>query len=333
MDQDVVRTGDRDLLQQAVTRREALEVEIHKAIVGQDAVIEQLLISVFANGHSLFEGVPGLAKTLLVSTLSRVLSLSFNRVQFTPDLMPTDITGTEILQDDHNAGRRAFSFVKGPVFANLLLADEINRSPPKTQSALLQAMQEKQVTVGGRTYPLELPFMVFATQNPIEQEGTYPLPEAQLDRFMFLIEVGYPSTEHEVEIARQTTSAYHPDLRPVMGPDMIQELQQLVLRMPVAEPIARYAVRLVRATRPSDESAISMVKEFAAWGAGPRASQYLLLAGKARAMLQGRPTISEEDVRAVAPAILRHRIVLNFAANTNHVTSQSLVAELLKQIR
>src|SRR5450432_4879179 len=264
--------------------RRRIQRELAKRVIGQQQVIDQLLIGLFARGHCLFVGVPGLAKTLLVSTLADVLDLRFNRIQFTPDLMPSDITGTDVLEEDRTTGRRAFRFVAGPLFANLILADEINRTPPKTQAALLQAMAEYKVTAGGRTYPLEQPFLVFATQNPIEQEGTYPLPEAQLDRFMFMVDVGYPSAEEEVQIVSKTTSGVQQVITKVLEPDQIRSLQELVLRVPAAEHVIRHAVELVRRTRP-DASAGKYVKDHVSWGAGPRASQALILAAKARAAL------------------------------------------------
>ncbi len=308
--------------------RERIQTELRKAIVGQDAVIEQLLTALFAGGHVLLVGVPGLAKTLLISSLARVLDLKFNRIQFTPDLMPSDITGTDILEEDATTGRRAMRFIRGPVFANVVLADEINRTPPKTQAALLQAMQEKEVTAGGQTFRLELPFFVLATQNPIELEGTYPLPEAQLDRFMFNVRVDYPSVAEEEQIVATTTSAYMPDLARVLAARDILELQQLVRRVPVTEHVVRYAVRLARATRGGD-GAPEFVRQWVSWGAGPRASQYLVLGAKTRAVLQGRYAPGIEDVRAVAPAVLRHRVVTNFTAEAEGVKPDRIVADLV----
>jgi MoxR-like ATPase len=278
-------------------------------------------------------GVPGLAKTLLISTLARVLDLKFNRIQFTPDLMPADITGTDILEEDHTTGKRFFRFIQGPVFCNLLLADEINRTPPKTQAALLQSMQEYQVTAGGTTYKLDLPFQVFATQNPIEQEGTYPLPEAQLDRFMFHVEVGYPSEEVELEIVRKTTAGVQPELSKVMGPEEILALQDLVLRVPVADHVIQHAVSLVRASRPGTPTAPDFVRQYLAWGAGPRASQYLIIGAKARAILEGRYAADVADVRALARPILRHRLLTNFHAEAEKVTSDDVVGVLLDRVR
>jgi MoxR-like ATPase len=303
--------------------------EIRKAIVGQEKVIEELLIALFAGGHCLLIGVPGLAKTLLIHSLADVLELRFNRIQFTPDLMPSDITGTDIIEEDKTTGKRAFKFIRGPVFSNIVLADEINRTPPKTQAALLQAMQEYKVTAGGETYLLERPFFVLATQNPIELEGTYPLPEAQLDRFMFNIHIDYPSEDDEVEIVNATTSAYQASLERVLtGPDILR-LQQLVRRVPVGEHVVRYAVRLARLTRPKAESAPDFVREYVGWGAGPRASQYLTLGAKCRAVLLGRFYPTVEDVRAVAPAVLRHRIVTNFSAESEGIGAGEIVEKLL----
>ena len=321
--------GDLKLLEQLKIAREAILVELRKVIVGQDEVVEQLLTVLFANGHCLLVGVPGLAKTLLVSTMAGILDLKFNRIQFTPDLMPSDITGTEILEDDPTTGRRAFKFIHGPIFANMILADEINRTPPKTQAALLQAMQEYRVTAGGVTYPLALPFFVLATQNPIEFEGTYPLPEAQLDRFMFHISVGYPSDREEERIVTNTTSAYEANPKTVLSTAQILELQRLVRRIPVAEHVVRYAVRLSRASRPGPESH-DFVRDWVSWGAGPRAAQYLVLGGKARAALLGRPTPGIEDVRAVAPAVLRHRIIPNFNAEADGISTLDIIAKLLE---
>ena len=316
-------------IQECAEARKRIIGEVRKVIVGQERVVEELLSALFADGHCLLVGVPGLAKTLLISTLARVLDLKFNRIQFTPDLMPSDITGTEILEDDPATGRRAFKFIHGPIFANMILADEINRTPPKTQAALLQAMQEYRVTAGGVTYPLALPFFVLATQNPIEFEGTYPLPEAQLDRFMFHISVGYPSDREEERIVTNTTSAYEADPKTVLSTDQILELQRLVRRIPVAEHVVRYAVRLSRASRPGPESH-DFVRDWVSWGAGPRAAQYLVLGGKARAALLGRPTPGVEDVRAVAPAVLRHRIIPNFNAEADGISTLDIIAKLLE---
>jgi MoxR-like ATPase len=313
------------------TARERIVTELRKTIVGQDEVIEQLLTALFANGHVLLVGVPGLAKTLLISSLARVLDLSFNRIQFTPDLMPSDITGTDIIEEDHATGKRAFRFIHGPVFANIVLADEINRTPPKTQAALLQAMQEKEVTAGGETRKLALPFFVLATQNPIELEGTYPLPEAQLDRFMFNVRVDYPSPAEEEKIVATTTSAYEAKLERCLAANDILELQRLVRRVPVADHVVRYAVRLARATR-GREGAPEFVSQWVSWGAGPRASQYLVLGAKTRAVLHGRFAPGIEDVKAVAPAVLRHRIVTNFTAEAEGVKPDRIIADLLASV-
>ena len=313
--------------------RERILGEIEKRIVGQREVVEHLLVSLFARGHCLFVGVPGLAKTLLISTLAEVLDLSFNRVQFTPDLMPTDITGTDVLEEDRSTGRRELRFVPGPLFANIVLADEINRTPPKTQAALLQAMQEKRVTAGGRTYPLAPPFLVFATQNPIEQEGTYPLPEAQLDRFMFMVDVGYPSEEEEVAIVLRTTGPAQERLEKVLGPEAILALQDLVLRVPVSEETVRYAVNLARLSRPREPGAPDFVSRYLSWGAGPRASQYLVLGAKARAILHGRYAAEREDVRALAKPVLRHRMLVNFTAEAEGITSANIIDRLLEVVK
>src|SRR3954471_9877525 len=289
--------GEDDLHAVAEIARARAEIiaEVEKRIIGQTAVVDQLLTALFARGHCLFVGVPGLAKTLLISTLADVLNLRFNRIQFTPDLMPSDITGTDVLEEDHATGRRVFRFIHGPLFANIVLADEINRTPPKTQAALLQAMQEQRVSAGGQTHVLQPPFLVFATQNPIEQEGTYPLPEAQLDRFMFQVDVGYPSADEAVAIVKQQTSAYRPTTRKVLSPERIMHLQDLVLRVPVADHVVEHAVALSRASRPADGTAPDFIKKYVSWGAGPRASQYLVLAAKARAILAGRYAAAVED--------------------------------------
>jgi len=319
---------DLESVQRLNQARERIMGELRKSIVGQDAVIEQLLTAFFAGGHVLLVGVPGLAKTLLISSLARVLDLKFNRIQFTPDLMPSDITGTDVLEEDATSGRRVMRFIHGPVFANVVLADEINRTPPKTQAALLQAMQEKEVTAGGQTMALELPFFVLATQNPIELEGTYPLPEAQLDRFMFNVRVEYPSQAEEEQIVSSTTSSYVPQLERVLDARAIIELQRLVRRVPVTEHVVRYAVRLARATRGGDD-APPFVREWVSWGAGPRASQYLVLGAKTRAVLHGRFAPGIEDVRAVAPSVLRHRVVTNFTAEAEGVKPDRIVADLV----
>jgi MoxR-like ATPase len=313
--------------------RSAIVEQIEKRVVGQREVVEHLLIALFSRGHCLFVGVPGLAKTLLISTLAEVLNLTFNRVQFTPDLMPSDITGTDILEENRSTGHREFRFVRGPLFANIILADEVNRTPPKTQAALLQAMQEYRVTAGGETYPLDLPFLVFATQNPIEQEGTYPLPEAQLDRFMFLVDVGYPSAEEEFQIVKSTTSGAVPRLTKVLSPEQILALQELVRRVPVPDHVVRYAVELVRQTRPKEPGAPELVRKNVNWGAGPRASQYLVVAAKARAVLQGRFAATVEDVRSLALPVLRHRVLPNFAAESEGITSTRIVQQLLELVK
>ena len=306
--------------------------EIGKVVIGQRDVIEDLLIAILANGHCLLVGVPGLAKTLLVSTLARVLDLEFSRIQFTPDLMPSDITGTDVLETHSETGQRNFRFIHGPVFANIVLADEINRTPPKTQAALLQAMQEKEVTTGGKTYTLPAPFFVLATQNPIEQEGTYPLPEAQLDRFMFNIHVGYPAFDEETRIVEETTSAYTAELEQVLSADDIHRLQNLVRRVPVSRDVVDYAVKLVRATRPHEEGAPQFIRQLVSWGAGPRASQFLVLGAKTRAILDGRFTPNSEDVKSVALATLRHRIVTNFHAEAEGVTDVEIVDRLVREV-
>jgi len=312
----------------AAAHREIL-AEIEKRIIGQRRVVEQLLVALFARGHALFVGVPGLAKTLLVQTLAETLNLTFQRIQFTPDLMPADITGTEVLEEDHTTGRRAFRFIKGPVFANLVLADEINRTPPKTQAALLQSMQEFRVTAGGATHDLPLPFLVFATQNPIEQEGTYPLPEAQLDRFMFQVDVDYPSEAEEEEIVRRQTSDHRPELARVLSPPKILQLQELVRRVPCADHVVKYAVALARATRPNSPTAPPFVKDSVSWGAGPRASQFLVLAAKARAILDGRFAVAIDDVAALARPTLQHRLILNYRAEAEGQRAGELVDRLL----
>jgi MoxR-like ATPase len=310
----------------------ALTEQIGKVIVGQKTVIEQLLLALFSKGHCLLVGVPGLAKTLLVSTVARILHLSFQRIQFTPDLMPADITGTDILQDDPESGRRKFVFLPGPIFANMILADEINRTPPKTQAALLEAMQEHHVTAGGHTYPLPEPFFVLATQNPIEQEGTYPLPEAQLDRFMFEITVGYPSRDEELAIMKQTTSTYKPELATLLAAEKILLLQDVVRRVVVADHVFHYAADLVRATRPRDAGVPAFIKDLVTWGAGPRASQHLILGGKARAVLQGRLHVTTEDIQQVAYPVLRHRLVTTFHADAEGITTDAIIARLLETI-
>jgi MoxR-like ATPase len=309
-----------------------IRAQIARQIVGQDDVVEQLLMAVFARGHCILEGVPGLAKTLMVHSLARSLALEFSRIQFTPDLMPSDITGTEVLYEDRSTGARELRFVPGPIFANLILADEINRTPPKTQAALLEAMQERQVTAGGHRHPLPDPFFVLATQNPIEQEGTYPLPEAQLDRFLFKIFITYPQPEEERRIYRITTGAEEPEITPMLTGDRIKALQRLVRRVPVSDHSIDYAMDLVRATRGPDHGGPPYIGEWVAWGAGPRAGQSLILAAKARAALAGRPSVAVDDIRAVAPAVLRHRIVLNYNAQAVGETSDSIIKKLLNDV-
>src|SRR5438552_645077 len=311
-----------------------MRAELGKVIVGQEAVIEELLIALFCRGHAMLEGVPGLAKTLLISTLSKTLGLSFNRIQFTPDLMPSDITGTEVIEEDKTTGGRQLRFVRGPIFANVILADEINRTPPKTQAALLEAMQEHQVTAGGKQHRLPQPFFVLATQNPIEQEGTYPLPEAQLDRFMFNINVGYPSEEEEFQIVRLTTANQTFDLKHILSGEDVGALQEIVRKVPVADHVIRYALQFSRLTRRTEANIDipDFIKEYVAWGAGPRASQYLILAGKARALLKGRYHVSTEDIRQVALPVLRHRIVTNFNAEAEGMKSDAIVRKLIDLI-
>jgi MoxR-like ATPase len=323
-------TDDLELARLASEKRREVEEEIRKVIIGQQTVIDELLTALFSRGHCLLVGVPGLAKTLLIRTLAEVLHLTFNRIQFTPDLMPSDITGTEILQEDPVSRRREFVFMKGPIFCNILLADEINRTPPKTQAALLQSMQEYRVTAGGRTYDLALPFFVLATQNPIEQEGTYPLPEAQLDRFMFNIEVNYPAQSEEVDIVTRTTADYQPELNKVLDITSILKFQDLVRRVPVSEEVVNYAVNLVQSTRPGHPAAPEFIKKWVAWGAGPRASQYLVLGGKARALLHGRYAVSVEDVTALTKPVLRHRVLTNFNAEAEGIISLDIIDRLLK---
>ena len=326
---DATIDAELEAIERLAEARDAIVAQVRKRIYGQDELIEHLLVAIFARGHSLLMGVPGLAKTYLISTLSEILNLDFNRIQFTPDLMPADITGTEILEEDSATGDRYFKFMEGPVFTNLLLADEINRTPPKTQAALLQSMAEYRVSAGGTTYELDLPFLVFATQNPIEQEGTYPLPEAQLDRFMFHLEVKYPDPEDELLIVKNTTTAKTPSVDKILDPQTILELQELVLKVPVSDEVVRYAVDLVRRTRPNEAEAPDFVKQFLSWGAGPRAGQALILGGKARALLDGRFTVSTEDVDALAAPVLRHRILTNFQAEAEGITTGAIIERLL----
>lgn len=312
---------------------QAFRKELAKTIVGQDEVIEQLAICLFARGHALLMGVPGLAKTLLVSSVAQTFDLSFNRIQFTPDLMPSDITGTDIIQENGIGGRREFQFIKGPVFANIVLADEVNRSPAKTQSAMLEAMQENKVTVLGHTYTLQPPFFVLATQNPIEQEGTYPLPEAQLDRFMFLIEVGYPSPSEEKEIARSTTGTSRPVLNHLLDGAKVIAFQQLVRRVPVPDHLYDYAVKIVRRTRPNEPESPQWIRDTVSWGAGPRAVQYLILGAKSRAALRGAYMASLEDLEAIASSVLTHRVITNFSAESQGMTSKKIVERLIMEMR
>ncbi len=322
--------SDADRVTAARLARDRITEALSKRIVGQKSVQELMLCALLARGHSLFIGLPGLAKTLLVQTLADVLGLRFNRIQFTPDLMPSDITGTDVLEEDRATGKRAFRFMQGPVFTHLLLADEINRTPPKTQAALLQAMQENRVTVAGHHYPLEAPFQVFATENPIEQEGTYPLPEAQLDRFMMMIPISYPTAEEELAVVQQTTGAELEPLSPVLSLKELLEYQALVRRIPVSDHVASYAVKLARKSRPTDEEAPDFIKNFVKFGAGPRASQSLILAGKARALLDGRLTVSREDIKALAPSVLTHRVLTNFHAEAEGLSAGNLVAQLIE---
>ncbi|MFP6657220.1 MAG: MoxR family ATPase [Pirellulales bacterium] len=320
-----------DFLQEFSQHRKVMQAELQKVIVGQDAVIEQIFAAIFTRGHCLLEGVPGLAKTLMVSTLARILDIRFNRIQFTPDLMPSDITGTNVLEEEES-GRRDFRFVEGPIFTNILLADEINRTPPKTQAALLQAMQEREVTVGQTTYPLPDPFFTIATQNPIEQEGTYPLPEAQLDRFMFNVKVDYPSADEEEQILAQTTRHEKPEIRKILSAKAIVNLQKLVFSVAVSQYIVKYVAALVRATRPRDESAPDYVRELVDWGAGPRAGQFLIQGGKALAAMDGRFSVGIEDVKKIAIPVLRHRISTNFQAQAEGMTNEDVINRLLTDI-
>jgi MoxR-like ATPase len=312
---------------------ERIKAEMAKVIVGQDAVIDQLVVALFARGHCLLTGVPGLAKTLMISSLARTLSLDFKRIQFTPDLMPTDITGTEIIQENRSTGGREVVFMHGPVFTNVLLADEINRTPPRTQAALLEAMQDRQVTTAGQRRPLPDPFFVLATQNPIEQEGTYPLPEAQLDRFMFNVVVGYPDAKDELEILRRTTELGEPEVNAVMTAGEIMRLQGLVRRVPIADEMLEYAARLVRATRPEQPEAPEFIKQSLRWGAGPRAGQYVVLGAKARAVIKGRFHVSPEDIQRAARPVLRHRIITNYAAQAEGITADALIERLLQTVQ
>ena len=320
-----------EFLEKFRKHRELMTEELHKVIVGQDAVIEQILSAIFTGGHCLLVGVPGLAKTLVVSTIAKILDVEFKRIQFTPDLMPSDITGTNVLEES-DSGRREFRFVKGPVFTNILLADEINRTPPKTQAALLQSMQERQVSVGQETYDLPDPFFVIATQNPIEQEGTYPLPEAQLDRFMFNIKVDYPSLDEEEKILQTTTSGVKSEVRKVLSAKAIQYLQKQINQIEVSPMVISYATRLVRATRPVDGTAPKFIKELIDWGAGPRAGQYLIYGARAIAAMDGRPAVGFDDIRRVAIPVLRHRIAANFQAQAEGYDTDSIVTRLVEEV-
>ncbi len=324
--------GDIELFRQARAARDRVTAELHKVIVGQDTLIENVLIAMCAGGHVLLIGVPGLAKTLLVSSLAKTLSMSFKRIQFTPDMMPSDITGTEILEEDHATGRKGFTFVQGPVFTNLLLADEINRTPPKTQAALLEAMQEKHVTVGKKTYVLEEPFMVMATQNPIEQEGTYPLPEAQLDRFMFNLWVDYPADHELKQIIKSTTAGVMQQPSPVLSGADVMQLRKTVRMVPISDHVLDYIVKLVTATHPTNEGSPEFSRKYLAWGAGPRAGQYLALGAKSRAMLRGNLQATVEDVRAVAHNVLRHRIFTNFTAQAEGIDVDVIIDRLLAHV-
>ncbi len=312
--------------------RDKFFLEIGKVIIGQTEILNQMLIALITKGHTLLVGVPGLAKTLLIKSMAEILDLSFKRIQFTPDLMPSDITGTELIDTDPNTDHRTFRFYKGPIFGNIILADEINRTPPKTQAALLEAMQEHKVTAGGQPYILDEPFFVLATQNPIEQEGTYPLPEAQLDRFMFNLKIDYPSSEEEVEIVKRTTVSQKNNLQKILNKDEILDYQNLVLRVPVANNVIDYAVRLVSATRPNKETSLDFIQQWVDWGAGPRASQYLVLGAKARAVLQGRATPDIEDIKALAPPVMRHRVLPNFNAEADGVKVDDIVSQLIDRL-
>lgn len=324
--------NDVQLAEEFQTSFHKIKTEIHKAVIGQDDIIDLLLISLFSKGHCVLVGVPGLAKTLLIRTLANTLNLSFNRIQFTPDLMPGDITGTEIIEEDKESGKKGFKFIKGPIFANIILADEINRTPPKTQAALLEGMQEYHVTTAGQTYDLDQPFFVLATQNPIEQEGTYPLPEAQLDRFMFHIWVDYPTFEEEKSIVNQTTSSTSSSITYQIDKEKIQALQKIVRDVPVPDSVLDFAVRLVSATRPNTSAAPDFVNQYMSWGAGPRASQNLILGGKARALSQGRFNVTEEDIKALAVPVLRHRIVNNYAAEAEGYNTVKLIEKIIETL-
>ncbi|MFH1540360.1 MAG: MoxR family ATPase [Elusimicrobiota bacterium] len=328
----ISETSDVNLVEKLVEAKMAIIEQLRNVIVGQQDVIDQLLISLFAKGHCLIVGVPGLAKTLIVSTISQILNLQFSRIQFTPDLMPSDITGTEVIQENISTGERTFKFIKGPIFASIVLADEINRTPPKTQSALLQAMQEYKVTVARQTYQLPDPFFVLATQNPIEQEGTYPLPEAQLDRFFFQINIDYPSQDDEKEIIRKTTGTYLPQTKSILSSSEILALQEIIRKVPVSDYVIDYVIRLVSESRPKNSS-FDFIKKWINWGASPRASQNFILAGKARAVLDGRYTVSVEDIEHVAYSVLRHRLILNYTAEADGLTSEEIIKKLLENVK
>ncbi len=326
-------TEEVQAIEELMKSQESIVEQLKKVIIGQEEVINQMLMALFAGGHCLVEGVPGLAKTLMIKTLAEILNLKFKRIQFTPDLMPADIIGTDVLEEDRTTGHRTIRFIQGPIFANILLADEINRTPPKTQAALLEAMQEHHVTAGGEEYQLTEPFFVLATQNPIEQEGTYPLPEAQLDRFMFKIVIDYPTEEEEVNIITATTGAEEPELETALSGEAIVALHQIVRRVPAADNVVQYAVKLARATRPKEKDAPDFIQQWVRWGAGPRAGQYLILGAKARAILRGRYNASCEDVKAVAPAVLRHRVLTNFHAEAEGVDTDIVIERLLETVQ
>jgi len=330
---DIQRVDPDEAVREITDAYDRISKEVHRVVVGQDEVLDELLVTLFCGGHALVEGVPGLAKTLLISTIARTLSLGFSRIQFTPDLMPSDMTGTEVIEEDKSTGARELRFVKGPIFSNVILADEINRTPPKTQAALLEAMQERQVTAGGVRHGLPQPFFVLATQNPIEQEGTYPLPEAQLDRFMFNILIDYPSEAEEIQIVQQTTSAETPTVSPVITGDEVLRIQSLVRQVPVADHVVRYALKIARSTRVRDSSEKpEVVEKYVAWGAGPRASQYLTLAAKARAILSGSSHVMPEHVKAVALPVMRHRLITNFNAEADGISADDIIRALLEEM-
>ncbi len=329
----VQATKPEDAAREVNQAYERLTSEVHKIIVGQDEVLAEILMAMFCGGHALVVGVPGLAKTLLISTLARTLSLGFSRIQFTPDLMPSDMTGTEVIEEDRTTGSRELRFVKGPIFSNVILADEINRTPPKTQAALLESMQERQVTAGGVRHPLPRPFFVLATQNPIEQEGTYPLPEAQLDRFMFNVKIDYPTEDEELHIVKRTTAAEEQHVEPVLTGDDVMRVESLVRQVPVADHVVRYVLRLVRSTRVrEDVKKPAVVENYVSWGAGPRASQYIVLAAKAKAILSGATHVMPEHIRSVALPVLRHRIITNFNAEADGITTDDIIKDLLERI-